>query len=49
VAGQIVEIASTKTQITAITESKEDDLVMWTVELLHTIDGGAIDLQITAK
>lgn len=49
VAGHIIEIASAKTQITNITESKEDDLVMWTVELLHTIDGGSADLQITAK
>jgi len=48
-AGNIVEIASAKTQITNITESKEDDVVMWTIELLHTIDGGAVDLQITAK
>lgn len=49
VAGNIVEISSAQTQITNITESKEDDIVMWTVELLHTIEGGAADIQITAK
>lgn len=48
-AGNIVEISSTKTQIVSIAESKEDDVVMWTIELSHTIDGGAADLQITAK
>jgi hypothetical protein len=48
-AGAIVEIASAKCQILSISESKEDDLVMWTIELSHTIDGGAVDLQITAK
>lgn len=49
VAGNIVEFKSTKAQVTNITESKEDDTVMYTVELLHTIDGGAADLLITAK
>lgn len=49
VAGNIVEIASAKVQITDITESKEDDIVMFTIELLHTIDAGAPDLIVTAK
>lgn len=49
VAGNIVEVSATKAQITNITENKENDIVMWTVELLHTISGGAADLQITAK
>lgn len=48
-AGNIVELTSTKTQITSISESKEDDIVMYTVELSHTIDGGAVDLLIKAK
>jgi hypothetical protein len=49
VAGNIIEISSTKTQIISISESKEDDVVMWTMELSHTIDSGAADIQITAK
>ena len=49
VAGNIVEVTSTKAQITDITESKEDDLVMYTVQLLHTVDGGASSLVLTAK
>lgn len=48
-AGNIVEITTAKAQITSITESKEDDTVMWTMELIHTIDGGSPDLVITAK
>lgn len=49
VAGNIVEVASTKAQITDIAESKEDDIVMYTVTLLHTVDGGAASLTITAR
>lgn len=49
VAGNIVEMTSTKTQIENISESREDDIVMYTLELSHTIDGGATDLLIKAK
>lgn len=49
VAGNIIELSSAKVQITAISESKEDDIVMWTIEMIHTIDGGANDLLIKAK
>lgn len=49
VAGNIVEVTSAKAQITDITESKEDDLVMYTVQLLHTVDGGVSSLVLTAK
>lgn len=48
-AGNIIEMKSTKCQITDIAESKEDDIVMWTLSLTHTVDGGAADLVITAK
>lgn len=49
VAGNIVEVGGTKLQITDIAESKEDDIVMYTISLLHTVEGGAPDLTITAK
>lgn len=51
VAGNIVELGATKVQVTEIAESKEDDIVMWTLTLLHTIDttGAAQDLTITAR
>lgn len=48
-AGNIIELSSTKVQITDITESKEDDTVMWTISMTHTIDGGASDLLIKAR
>lgn len=47
--GNIIELSSAQCQITDISESKEDDVVMWTVTLLHTVDGGAADLLITTK
>lgn len=49
VAGNIVEFGSTKTQIVSIAESEEDDVVMYTMELIHTIDSGAADLLIKAR
>lgn len=49
VAGNIVEVGGTKLQITDITESKEDDIVMYTISLLHTVEGGVPSLTITAK
>lgn len=48
-AGNIVQAASAKVQITDITESNEDDTLMWTLSLLHTVEGGASDLTLTAK
>lgn len=49
VAGNIIELASEKVQITDITESNEDDTLMWTLALTHTVEGGSADLTITAK
>jgi len=49
VAGNIFEAKSTKCQITDIAESKEDDIVMYTLSLTHTVEGGTADLTITAK
>ena len=49
VAGNIIEMASAKVEITDITESKEDDILMWTIAMTHTVDAGALDLLITAK
>lgn len=48
-AGNIIEIGSAKTQIADITESEEDGILMWSLSLLHTVDGGSPDLIITAK
>lgn len=49
VAGNIVEVGGTKLQITDIAESKEDDIVMFTISLLHTVEGGVPSLTVTAK
>ncbi|HEX7820636.1 MAG TPA: hypothetical protein VF463_08450 [Sphingobium sp.] len=49
VAGNIIEMASTKVQITEIAESKEDDILMWTLSMTHTVEGGVSDFGITAK
>lgn len=48
-AGNIVELDIAKAQITDIGESKEDDILMWTVALTCTVDGGSPDLVITAR
>lgn len=49
VAGNIIELAAPKLQITDITESVEDDKLMWTLAITATVDAGADDLVITAK
>ena len=49
VAGNILELSATKVQVTNITESSEDDILMFNMDLLFTTDGGADDLVITAK
>lgn len=49
VAGNIIELSATKVQVTNITESAEDDILMFNMDLLFTTDGGADDLVITAK
>lgn len=49
VAGNIIELAAPKLQITDITESVEDDKLMWTLAVTATVDAGADDLTITAK
>ena len=48
-AGNIIELASEKVQITDITESNEDDTLMWTLAMTHTVEGGSADLTIAAK
>lgn len=48
-AGNIIELSSTKVQVTDVSESKEDDTVMWTLSLVHTADGATPDLTIKAK
>ena len=47
--GNIFKAASAKVQVTDITESNEDDTLMWTVALRHTVEGGSADFTITAK
>jgi len=47
-AGNILNLASAKVQIADIAESEENDILMWTLSLIHTVDGGAADLTITA-
>lgn len=47
-AGNILNFASTKVQISDITESEENDILMWQLSLIHTVDGGAADLTVTA-
>lgn len=49
VAGNIIELTAAKVQVTNITESAEDDLLMFNIDLLFTTDGGADDLVIIAK
>jgi phosphoribosylpyrophosphate synthetase len=49
VAGNILELKSDKVQITDITESNEDDTLMWTLAMTHTVEGGSADLTITAR
>ncbi len=48
-AGNIVELSGAKAQITAIGESDEDDVLMFTIDVSLTVDGGADDLVIVAK
>lgn len=49
VAGNIVEFAAPKLQITAISESEEDDVLMFNIDAALTNAGGVNDLTITAK
>lgn len=50
VAGFIVQIDSANLQITKISQSKEDDILMYSIEAMLTITGaGADDLLLTAK
>lgn len=48
-AGNIFQASSAKVQVTDITESNEDDILMWTLALRHTVEGGSADFTITAK
>ena len=48
-AGNIIEVGGTKAQITAISETEEDDKVMFSISVLLTVDGGADDLLIIAR
>lgn len=47
-AGHVTEFSSEKVQITDIAESEEDGILMWTLSLTHTIEGGVPDLVITS-
>ncbi len=49
VAGNIVEMTGGAVQCTAIEESEEDDIVMWTLSLAFTVEGGVADLTIIAR
>lgn len=49
VAGNIVEIAVAKLQITDITESEEDDKQMWTLDVTATVDAGSDDFTIISR
>lgn len=48
-AGNIIELTGAKAQITAIAEQEEDDVLMFDISLLLTVDGGADDLVLVAK
>jgi hypothetical protein len=48
-AGNIIEVTGAKTQVTGITESAEDDVLMFNIDLLFTTDGGSDDLTIIAR
>lgn len=48
-AGNIVGMDWAAVQLTDISESKEDDLLIWTANLTCTVDGGVADILITAK
>jgi hypothetical protein len=47
--GNIIEVTGAKAQITAIAEQEEDDVLMFDISLLLTVDGGADDLVLVAK
>ncbi|MGE4321768.1 MAG: hypothetical protein AB7E60_01910 [Sphingobium sp.] len=47
-AGGTTAFASPKVQIADIVESEENDILMWSLSLIHTVDGGSPDLTITA-
>jgi hypothetical protein len=49
VAGNIIQLAAAKVQITDITESEEDEILMWSLAITLTVDGGSPDLTITAR
>lgn len=49
VAGSIVELASPRVQITDITESEEDNVLMWTMPLRLIAQDGGDDLVVTAR
>lgn len=48
-AGNIIGNGWEKVQITDITESVEDDILMWAMAITCTVDGGAADWVVTAK
>jgi len=49
VAGNIIGIGGAKAQITDISESKEDDVLMWTISVTCTVDGGVPDISFSAE
>ena len=48
-AGNIIELSGAKAQLTAISESEEDDTLMFNIDASLTVDGGADDLVIAAR
>ena len=48
-AGNIIEAKGTKAQVTAVAEQEEDDVLMFDISLLLTVDGDVDDLVLVAK
>lgn len=48
-AGNIVELAAARMQINDITESEEDGIQMWTLDVACTVDVGSDDFTISSR
>lgn len=48
-AGNIVELAAARMQINDITESEEDGIQMWTLDVACTVDAGSDDFTISSR
>jgi len=49
VEGNIIELECPEAQITDIAEGEEDEILMWTIQFVCTVDNGLPDLTITAR